>query len=352
MASIYTFSLTASQQAAVASMLSDLFVNSPSVESVHNIFTKIVNGSYIAETGDLTIMGKGGSGCSPASDTWTGATAKHLWASLEWFTRREECWTDLESSIMQWGKKYGMERGDMTADDYMAYVTEHLGNALADYMWRLAWFSDTAADNYSGGGKITNGVSPTYFTILDGFWKLMFTQVGVDPLQRVTVAGNSEASYALQDSVFTPTVAYNTLVSMYDKATVDTKILESGEAIIPCTRSFADRWAKYLVGTGITQTYENLINGNIPMTFMGIPLIPIAAWDKTIRNYQGNGTVWYLPHRAVLTTKSNLLVGTKAESLYAEIDIFYDKPSKKNYIDVTGDIDVALMYANRFIAAY
>ena len=352
MAAIYDFGFTATQQAAVGEMMMDYFIQSPGVEQTHNIKTKVVNGEYLAEVGALGLMGKADGGCGMAADTFTGSTASILWATKSWKIKRSECYTGIEDSIKQWGKKQGIDPADMQADDYMNYVVDAFSPAMAEYFWRAAWFTDTTATDYAHAGYITTGIDITYFTWNDGFWKLIRTQVGVDATQRVTLAANAQATYALQESAFSSTDAYNYLDAAYNKATAVRKIRESANPVIMMTRSYADRFDKYLEGKDLPETFSILLDGVRQRSFRGIPIVVCPYWDTTIRTYEDSTAAWRDPHRALLTYRDNLIVGTKADSLFAGIDMFYDKKSEENIFKAMGDIQTSFMYANRFIAIY
>ena len=68
----------------------------------------------------------------------------------------------------------------------------------------------------------------------------------------------------------------------------------------------------------------------------------MPIWDEMIQSYQDLRDTYFKPHRAVLTSKSVLAVGTGSSQLFGSVDVFYDKPSRKNYIELKDKIDAKL----------
>jgi len=93
-------------------------------------------------------------------------------------------------------------------------------------------------------------------------------------------------------------------------------------------------------------------NGQVSLTYRGIPVVKIEVWDRTIAAYQDNGTKWNLPHRAVLVTPTNLQVGTEEVTAMSGMDVFNDKKSKKNFIDFAFNIDAKVVLDYEIQVAY
>ena len=63
-----------------------------------------------------------------------------------------------------------------------------------------------------------------------------------------------------------------------------------------------------------------------------IEIYAIDAFDAIIDSDFNNGTKWYLPHRAVLMTKSNMFVGVDAKSSLKSWNTFYVPQERNNYL--------------------
>jgi hypothetical protein len=62
-----------------------------------------------------------------------------------------------------------------------------------------------------------------------------------------------------------------------------------------------------------------------------------------IRAYENNGTKWNDPHRVIYTTTSNLLVGLACNSLFENVNTFYDPRSRYNRIEAVDAFDVKII---------
>ena len=59
-----------------------------------------------------------------------------------------------------------------------------------------------------------------------------------------------------------------------------------------------------------------------------------------------------LPYRAVFCNPKQLLVGTPQDSLISDLDIWFSKKERRNYIYSTGKIGTAILEENLIHAAY
>ena len=207
------------------------------------------------------------------------------------------------------------------------------------------------------GGYITEDVDPEYFDIIDGLFKQLRGLVAEDNKRGETIAANSQTSKADQMAYMTPERAYNLLSAMWYKAPIrlrnmkaDTNVENRPKFLV--TQSIADAYEQYLIGKGIDRTFVNLVEGVQVLSFLGIPVVPMAIWDEMIQAYNDLGDTYFKPHRALLTTKSVLAVGTpNGERAYGEFDIWYDKTSRKNYILLKDKLDAKIANPDHFIYA-
>ena len=75
-------------------------------------------------------------------------------------------------------------------------------------------------------------------------------------------------------------------------------------------------------------------------------------WDRFIKDHQNDGSKYYLPHRAILTTKSNIPIGTLNAEDLAKLDVFYDRVNKQNIIDAAYTLDAKHLEPYMTVAAY
>jgi hypothetical protein len=228
-------------------------------------------------------------------------------------------------------------------------------NAEADTTYYSKDTTNTVTVNE--GGYITEDVDPEYFDIIDGLFKQLRGLVADDNTRGVTIAANSQSSKTGQMTYMTPDRAYTLLSDMWYKAPIklrqmkaDTNVDNRPKFLV--TQSIADAYEQYLIGKGIDRTYVNLVEGVQVLSFLGVPVVPMAIWDEMIQAYNDLGDTYFKPHRALLTTKSVLAVGTpNGEREFGEFDIWYDKTSRKNYILLKDKLDAKIANPDHFIYA-
>lgn len=200
------------------------------------------------------------------------------------------------------------------------------------------------------GGNLTTGVDEDYFNILDGLFKQLRAIVALDANVKVTIAANAQTSKAEQLAYLTPERAYNLLSDMWYKADIKLRQRKS-ECRFYVTQSIADKYEQYLVGKGIESTYSNLVDGVPALKFNGVPVIPMPMWDANIQSYFDLGDTYDAPHRALLTLKSVIAVGTPSTKAFDEVDVWYDKTSRKNYILCKDKLDAKILSDKMLIYA-
>jgi hypothetical protein len=62
-----------------------------------------------------------------------------------------------------------------------------------------------------------------------------------------------------------------------------------------------------------------------------------------IRTYENDGTVYFLPHRALLTVKENTQIGTCEEANLSEMGTIYDPIKKEMHLDTGYNIDAKII---------
>lgn len=236
------------------------------------------------------------------------------------------------------------------ADGTIVYLNGEAatGNAEAG---KTYYSKDTAHPvTINEGGNLTTGVDEDYFNILDGLFKQLRAIVALDANVKVAIAANSQTSKADQLAYLTPERAYNLLSDMWYKADIKLRQRKS-ECRFYVTQSIADKYEQYLVGKGIESTYTNLVDGVPALKFNGVPVIPMPMWDANIQSYFDLGDTYDAPHRALLTLKSVIAVGTPSAKAFDEVDVWYDKTSRKNYILCKDKLDAKILSDKMLIYA-
>lgn len=333
------FTFTAEQIRAVKDLLWDEVIQAPEIQLIHTVFDGIVYDKEIGFIGKGGMVGKAQQGCSPTAQAYAIATRKITWTPKGWEILVHQCRKDIEATAAVYSMKTGTSYNDFTSSDYIAIVLEALAISIKEFIIRLVWFNDTAADVIANGGTLTAGTDKEFFNLLDGFWKQILTQITANAAQKVAIAENAGVSYAAQALVTANVQGY--LQSLAFNAPMELRGMANG--FILCTQSIYDAYAKSLMGTSIETLYANLVGGLKTLTYNGIPLLPIPIWDVIIRTHYDTGAKWSNPHRALYISKDLLAVGFDAESSFGDIDVWYDKDTRLVKIEAQGKADAKLL---------
>ena len=234
-----------------------------------------------------------------------------------------------------------------TSEKVVVYLAAAVstGNAVSGKFYYAK--SATETITVVSGGNITPGVPVKYFNLINGFWKQLLTHITTHQEQHVSISENAGATYAAQALSKTNVQGY--LESLVFNAPVELRQQEG--LIIPCTQSFYDAYAKSLQGLGLETLLTNLTDGIKTLTYNGIPLLALPIWDKNIHSYENNGIRLNKPHRAVLTTKNLLAIGTEDIAAFGDLDVWYDRDSRKVKIESMGNGDAKYLNLALFTIA-
>lgn len=332
----------------------DVYEN-PELNQFHKVVPGIVAGKKIGILGLMSMVGKSGQGCDPTSDDPTIGASEKTWAPESNTIRLEACGKDFINTFFVWGMNKGIKKADLTNTDFFNFVQERLAFANMESLYRIAWFGDTDAATVtdSPAGVLTTGTDPDYFNHIDGLWKQLFAIGTADATKKIAITKNAGVSKVLQE--FDATDVTNKVVSGYFQSMrfgADYRLRGKGNLVYVCTQSMADQYEKELTNSNVSYTTERLENGMTVLKSGGIIVYGWNLWDRIIRANFDNGTTYYKPHRAILTTTDNLHIGLEEEGSFKGVDAFYDKKSKKNFVDVEYTLDAKVIQDHLVMLAY
>jgi len=320
----------------------------PELNQIHTVLSGIKAKDQIAIAGLIGNVGKAAVGCPPTADGSIPFSEK-LWDPEEIEIRLLDCWKELLPSFIAWGLANGVSKSDLTKTDYWNFVVERMADAIIEAVYRIAWFADTAEDDIAGGGNITNGVDPLYYTMIDGLWPQAIAITTATPSQYVNIAANAGVSYVLQ--ALPDGAAVSIFEDLYYEA-ADFRLRDKSDLMFVCTQSIADNYAKYLREQVADASYERIENGYDTLRFENIPVVPLNIFDRKIRADFDTGTVWYLPHRVLLVSKANLNIGFDDQGSFDDIAVSYDAKDKETFNDALWSMDAKLPLDYLVAAAY
>lgn len=345
------FSFSAEEIRDINELILEEILQAPDLSVLHTIYPGVVTNKYIGFLGEGSIVGLPAQGCDPTPQQWKIEGEQKMWEPKRWEVFLTECWADLENTMAIYAMNKGVDVGDLSNTDYMAVVVDILSKAIKKMIWRFCWFGDKNAATYNDqpAGVLANGTNVQYFRLINGLWKQLQAAAPAGSKQRITIDANSKANRDLQYSAMTGQLAYDTLSKMHLAAPV---VLRSqADIMFACTQSVVDGYMQYLEGKDIECTYVNLTEGVKALSFRGIPVVAFPIWDEMIQTYENNGTKLNNPHRAVLTTKSNLAIGVAENNVLDEIKVWYEPKEDRCYLRSRDSIDAKVLQEKMFTLA-
>lgn len=335
--------------ASIKDAVQETFYNDEDFSSFVNI-QKVKEKDPIALLGEMEMVGKKGGGCDPTYEEKGIANSQKRWEFGQWEIPVKICYEAIKGTIGEYSLKTGTAIGDLTSTDFMTIFADALQRAMEQMIWRFGWLGDKeAALAGEGGGKLTAGLDVSNFNVCDGLFKRIFTATAT---KHTAIAANSETTAALQISALRKSGAATTLVDTI-LMDADTRIVDDSDAVLLMTRSLADALTYDLKKTyHDIMPWEKLFDGFEVATYNGVKIARVGIWDRMIKAYEKGETTINLPHRAVFCNPKHLMIGTDADNLISELDIWFDQKERRNYLYATGKIGTALLEEDMIYAAY
>lgn len=335
--------------ASIKDAVQETFYQDKDFSSFVNIM-KVKNNDPIALIGEMEMVGKKGGGCDPTYEEKGIANSQKRWELGQWEIPIKICYEALKGTIAEYSLKTGTVIGDLTSTDFMTIYTDALQRAMQQMIWRFGWFGDKeAALAGAGGGKLTADSDVSMFNVCDGLFKRIFTATATN---HTAIAANSETTATAQISALRKKGAATTLVDTI-LMDVDTRIIDDSDAVLLMTRSLADALTYDIKQTyNLIMPWEKVFDGFDVATYNGVKIARVGIWDRMIKAYEKGEATINLPHRAVFCNPKHLMVGTDADALISDLDIWFDQKERRNYLYATGKIGTALLEENMIHAAY
>lgn len=337
--------------ASIKDAVQETFYNDEDFSSFVNI-QKVKEKDPIALLGEMEMVGKKGGGCDPTYEEKGIANSQNRWELGQWEIPIKICYEALKGTIAEYSLKTGTAIGDLTSTDFMTIYSDALLRAMEQMIWRFGWLGDKTAALAagSGGGKLTAGLDVSNFNVCDGLFKRIFAATATK--NHTAIAANSESTAAAQVSALRKKGAATTLVDTI-LMDADTRIIDDSDAVLLMTRSLSDALTYDIKQTyNIIMPWEKVFDGFDVATYNGVKIARVGIWDRMIKAYEKGTTTVNLPHRAVFCNPKHLMIGTDADSLISDLDIWFDQKERRNYLYATGKIGTALLEEGMIHAAY
>ncbi len=321
-------------------------------ENMEQFFTfrqNIQNGDKLGWTGEMSEVGWAGAPCNPEYRTPTIVAAEKEWEIGDWSMPLKWCYEEFMNTMAEYALKTGTDIHDITGTEIMdVLIYPALDEAIKRMYWRFIWFGDKNTTE----GDITTGMDVELFKPNDGLFKQLFAIGAANANKRITIEANQESTMAAQmRAIKQPGVAISIFDSLLEDA--DPRIASLNGAGLYVTKSLADALAKDLKREyKEILTWENVFNGIKVTEYEGVKIYSISIWDRMIQRYQNNGVTLNLPHRAVFGSPSQMFVGSPANKIISDLDIWFNKDERVVKAYAAGRLGTLIGEDNLFQLAY
>lgn len=330
-----------------------LTINQDEDFNKYTTLKKVKNGDPVAFIGDMDDVGVAGGGCDPTYQEVGIVNSQKRWELGDWNIPIKICYEALKGTIAEYTLKTGTEIGDLTSTEFMTYIIRPaLERQMMRMIWRFGWFGNKDAKNIAEGGVLTSDVKKELFTTCDGLFKRIFAQCAASAKQLTAIEANTKTTFAEQKkAMLTQGVATGIVDTMLMDA--DSRISADSGSMIMMTKYMADalHW-------DVKKTYHEqmewttVFDGFDVAKYDGVNIARISIWDRFIGAYENSGTKLNLPYRMVYGNVKQFMVGTDQDALISDLDIWFERKERRNYIYAQGKMGTSLLEEDMFHAAY
>lgn len=314
---------------------------------------KVRNGDPVAFLGDGDDVGIAGSGCDPTYEEYGVANSQKRWELGDWQIPLKICYESLQGTIAEYSLQNGTSIGDLTGTEFVTYILRPaLERQIKRMIWRFGWFGNKQASLVADGGTLTAGTRKELFTTCDGLFKRIFTQCTANPDQLTAIDANTKDTYKEQKAAI---LAEGVATGIFDTMLMDadSRITADSGAVILVTKALADALTYDVKKVyKVIMPWDTVFDGLDVAKYNGVTIARVSIWDRMIRAYENTGTALNKPFRAVYANINQLQTATDADGLISDLDIWFDKKERRNYVYSTGRIGTMILEDDMFHAAY
>jgi hypothetical protein len=345
-----TFTFNQEELKDISKIVKEKVYENPLITEIHEVQSGIKYDTQIVFSTKKGLMGKSITDCAPPTTNGISLSEKKWTPSLIGF-RLTHCHADVDTQdklLYQWKKTnpdfYNVIEGSQSAVG--AFLAGAVLDAMPEDILVKAWFGDKTANTYTNSGNITNGFDLALINSVDGLFKQIFTQISTPT---VSIAKNNGTTFATQELASGESVAV--FKALYNKA--DSRLRSNLNATFFVTRSLYDGLLNDIEDKNFSNGFTEILeNGKPTLTYRGIKVLMLDFWDRYIKTLHDNGTKLFRPHRAVLTVKENIPLGTQDVESLTKLDAWFERKDQSNYIDAVYNLDAKLLETYMCAVAY
>lgn len=307
----------------------------PIITRFATVQDNIVDTEQIAFLSRVTGVTRKDTGSGVVAQNITSNLSDKTWNPVSCIMWVSDFYQNVESAFFTWGLAKGYSRADlqlakMSDEDPMGYWTEFVEDQMADAahedMLRNMWLGDTAGDTVANGGVFVDGAAKTLNTILNGFWKQILTGVAATDIPRHDISANQQGTFENQLTGLSAGESLEIFKALLNNS--DDRLKFNDDAIIVCTSEIFENWQDYKESKNLESSFKNEDTMLRESIYRDVPIVPLAFLGRAIKTYENDGTKYNNPHRAVLTTPRNMLVGVDVKDGFNQFESWYDKTTR------------------------
>ena len=277
-------------------------------------------------------------GCEVTWSKFAPKGSEKSWAMGKYQIPIEICADEFDGTIAEYAENKGVDVDKLEGTEILDNVVlPILDKAVREAVFRIAFFGDTNADNFSGGGHITDGLNLDLFNMTDGLFVKFAEIVALKPERLTAIAANAQATYAAQKSaIYANGVATGIMDSII--ADADPRIKQNDGIFYMTDAFFNALQVDYERQHAATMPYEVVEEGRVIARYRGSRIVTVPEWDACINAYENDGTKWHNPYRVVFSPRENLFVGTSDTDVFAKVDLSFDARNRTNLLFAKSDL--------------
>lgn len=303
------------------------------------------------------------SGCSPTYTTASFPQTQKFWDPVMFSINDKQCLKDLNSSFFVYLQGKGVDNPNMLGTDIYGLYYDFLVEGAQLDLFKRIWFGDKSLTQLAPG-TLTNASDYYVYNGIDGIWKQAMVIGTNNPARRIPIAANngSGASPNMTQEFTSSDITAKTVTGIFgDMKRKADSTARSQDLFIMCTRSMADQYERELESVNVSESFKFIMSGISVYERGGIPIYAIDALDDSIKNDFKNtgsgstafgGVKYDLPHRAILFSKTNIIVGVDSMAATSDLTIGYNEEKKYNYAQASYKLDTKIIVDSQIQVAY
>ena len=334
-------------------LFKEYFEQSP-ISELHDIQSGVKCNTPIPfmDTGsDYTFMQDGAdraSGCDDIECDINVVTSVKQWSPVPYTCAVPFCFKDVSCLMKDFFGSEKCSDADPRGTQYARFTEQLMGDRILKSHWTKAWFANTGSTHTALKGH-------------DGLWVQILTAVTPTSDNYVNIPENAGLTYVDQSLGGAPQRAYEVFNEMNEKAENHPVLRRRPNTPILSTRALAYNYLQWLRATKQVDCCERDPMTGVyqldRLTIYGRPIRVVDEWDEIMRDTGfgtefDDGTRVDMPHRAVLTYKENMPLGTCDSGELSSLETRYDAYNNKSKIVAEYTIDAKLLWDDHVIAAY